>query len=138
MSTEATETPEGARKWNIPQSLLDRCVAEMEKALTDGTLRDKQTTATILKGMVESNLKHDEFDDKRERLDSGKPTEISDLGSLGAAALDLTNRIGAAIGNEPEDDERVVRVVEGGGSEVQGLPSGAEPSDLDEEATRRA
>jgi len=138
MSTEAAKTPEGAKKWRVPQSLLDRCVEEMEKSLDTGTLRDKQTTASIVRGMLESNLKHDEFDDKRARLDSGKPTEISDNVALGHTISDFRDRLGGILGDGAGADTRVVKVVDPSEAEVRGIEDRAEPSDADEEATRGA
>lgn len=107
-------------RWRIPRALMDRCVQELEKSLVDGTLRDKQTTASILKGMVESNLKHDEFEDKKSRLDAGTPTEISDQASLGAAAVSLIEKLDGLGGKskivKSDTDLRIGPPEDGGGS----------------------
>lgn len=115
-----------------------RVLGEVLDENSDHTIRDRLQAASMVKSMDETNLKLAEFRDKQERLDSGRPTEISDIGSLGVAASDLANRIGAVIGNRAGDDPRAVRVVEGSEAEVRRLEDRAEPCDVDPEAVEGA
>ena len=84
------------------QLAIDRIVGIL--ADDNGTARNYMAAASILKAVVDTNIKIDEVADKIERLDSGRPTEISDPGTLGAAVADLANRVSGVIGNRPRNN----------------------------------
>lgn len=104
----------------------------IEKALVDGTPRDKLQAASMVKSMDDANIKVAEFRDRQERLDSGQPTEISDQATLGTAVADLADRLGSILGHGAGADQTTVRVVESREAAVQELPDRTEPSDADD------
>lgn len=113
-----------------------RVLGEVLAVDSEHTVRDRLQAASMVKSMDDTNVKVAEFEDKKERLDRGSPTEISDFSSLGAAASDLANRLSAVIGNRAGNDPRVVEVAGRGEDQVLGIEDRAEPIDVDAEATQ--
>lgn len=95
------------KRWNVPQEMLGKSLKATDDGLGSDDERERSVAVRTVLLMNDGDRKLAEFEDKKERLDAGKPTDI--VGSLDQfeATVAEDERIlnEAGYGERPEEEE---------------------------------
>jgi hypothetical protein len=133
-SAAPVERSEG--RWPISRELRAKAVRVVEEGVDHDDKRIALSAAKLLTDVDALNIRDEIETDKRERLDRGLPTEISDSATLGAAIAGLADQLGGILGNRPDQDQAVVTPAELREGEARRLADRSESGDDEPEAAK--